>query len=228
MVAAFLMGFLGSAHCLGMCGPIAMLVEGNGQGIGKIKKRLLYNSGRIVTYATLGMISGSFGRVIFLSGFQQYFSMVIGIIMIITVSGYSFSKWVSLSFFSRGIFKIKNSLSAALRGKGIFNELMAGMLNGLLPCGLVYMAVVYSLTGSSPFEGMLLMILFGLGTVPTLFMTSSLASLLKGRVNMNKIVPVFISLLGVLLIIRGLGLGIPYVSPDIDLHRVHDETIICE
>ncbi|MDH5602901.1 MAG: sulfite exporter TauE/SafE family protein [Cyclobacteriaceae bacterium] len=227
MVAAFLMGFLGSVHCLGMCGPLAMLIEGRGQG-GVIKKRLLYNGGRIVTYATMGFISGTFGKVIFLSGFQQYFSIAIGVIMIITVTGLGFSKWISLSFFSRGIMSVKNRLSAVLRGKGIFNEFLAGILNGLLPCGLVYMAVVYSLSGSSPLEGLLLMILFGLGTVPTLFMTSTLSQFLKGRANMNIIVPVFISLVGLLLIVRGLGLGIPYLSPDIDMHMMHGEPIICE
>ena len=226
MVAAFIMGFIGSLHCLGMCGPIVLLIEGRGDA-NPVMKRILYNTGRIVTYMAMGAISGSIGKVVFMSGFQQHFSVILGAIILLMAGGVVFSG-EKLNVFSKGILIVKNRLTVALRGKGVINNFLVGILNGFLPCGLVYMAVVYSLSGNTPLEGVFYMMMFGLGTVPALVMTTIVMRYLKGILRVKAIIPLFIAMVGVLLIVRGMGLGIPYLSPDIDMHEGHGDHVLCE
>jgi len=220
LVSAFLMGMLGSLHCLGMCGPIALVVEGKGAR-STVSRRLLYNGGRVITYTVLGSIGGAIGTVVFISGLQQGMSVVIGVVMVVTVSGLGLTKTGSFGALAGIIFKVKNSLGSVLKKRGPWSALVAGILNGFLPCGLVYMAVAVSLTSHSIFQGALYMAVFGAGTVPALFMTSAIMNWVGQRVALRRVVPVFIALVGILLIVRGLGLGIPYLSPSPDMEHHH-------
>ncbi len=90
-----------------------------------------------------------------------------------------------------------------------------GMLNGLLPCGLVYMAIAGAIGTGGVAEGSLYMILFGLGTIPMLLSISLAGNIMSiaVRKRINKLIPVLVVIVGVLFILRGLSLGIPYLSP---------------
>ena len=113
------------------------------------------------------------------------------------------------------ISKVKSSLGKALKKKSADTFLTIGFLNGFLPCGLVYMAVFGAVATGSLLEGSLYMVLFGLGTIPLMTTAIYLGKFLNTAVKqrIQKAIPVFVVIIGVLFILRGLGLGIPYLSP---------------
>ena len=215
---AFILGFLGSFHCVGMCGPIALMlpVDRNNQWR-KAFQIVLYHLGRITTYCLIGLIFGLIGESFALFGIQQQLSIVIGLIML---SSLLFSESVlgklnvSKPLF-RWVGKLKSELGSSLKKKELDTFFYLGFLNGLLPCGLVYMAVFGSLAISGILESSLYMAFFGLGTIPlmsvVIYAKEKLSSILK--FNPKKLIPVAIAIIGLLFILRGLGLGIPYVSP---------------
>lgn len=216
--SAIILGLLGSFHCVGMCGPIAfMLPVDQNNSIKKVSQISTYHLGRLLAYAIIGLVFGLVGKSLYLFGFQQQLSIVIGIIMIVVIlmpsrifNKYNFSKPIY-----KLIGKVKSSLGKALKRKTADTFLTIGFLNGFLPCGLVYMAVFASLAMQSTSMGALYMILFGLGTIPlmttAIYLGKFLNSTIKQRIQ--KAIPVFVVIIGLLFIIRGLGLGIPYLSP---------------
>jgi len=209
---------MGSLHCVGMCGPIAfMLPVDNTNGIKKAGQLSLYHIGRLLAYGCIGVVFGLLGKGLYIFGMQQKLSISIGILMIVVVlipyktfARYNFSKPVF-----RIISKIKNGLGKELKKKTADTFLTIGILNGFLPCGLVYMALFGAVAMGNALEGAIYMILFGLGTIPLLTAVIYFGAILKGslRNQIRKMVPVFVILIGTLFILRGLGLGIPYVSP---------------
>ncbi|MFI5221986.1 MAG: sulfite exporter TauE/SafE family protein [Bacteroidia bacterium] len=213
ILTAFLTGLFGSFHCAGMCGPIALALPSTGNAVHeKIFSRLIYNVGRIFTYAFFGALFGALGTGLKLAGLQQSISIGAGIIIIISVlpSG-KFSSGFSLKFFSNNIF------GKLFQNKNLISMFAIGLLNGLLPCGFVYIALVGSLATQDIFQGSLFMFFFGLGTLPMMFSVSLIGQFLsiKIRSRINKFVPVFAVFIGCLFIIRGMNLGIPYLSPKI-------------
>lgn len=216
--SALIFGILGSFHCVGMCGPIAfMLPVDRSNSIKKISQITTYHLGRLLAYAIIGLGFGLIGKSLYIFGIQQQLSIGIGLLMIFVVliptqtfNNYNFSKPLY-----RLISKVKSSLGKALKKKTADTFLTIGFLNGFLPCGLVYMAVFASLAMSSALESSLYMILFGLGTIPlmttAIYFGKFLNATVKGRIQ--KAIPVAIVIIGLLFIIRGLGLGIPYLSP---------------
>lgn len=216
--SAIIFGLLGSFHCIGMCGPIAfMLPVDRSNSLKKITQISTYHLGRLLAYAILGLVFGLVGKSLYLFGMQQQLSIAIGIVMIViilipakTFNQYNFSKPIY-----KLIGKIKSGLGQALKRKSADTFLTIGFLNGFLPCGLVYMAVFASITMQSATNGSLYMVLFGLGTIPlmtaAIYIGKFLNSSLKQRIQ--KAIPVFVVIIGLLFIIRGLGLGIPYLSP---------------
>ncbi|MGA1226158.1 MAG: sulfite exporter TauE/SafE family protein [Tamlana sp.] len=216
--SAFVLGLLGSFHCVGMCGPIAfMLPLDRTNTFKKITQITIYHVGRLLAYAIIGLVFGLLGKSFYLFGFQQQLSIAIGILMILVVvipqqtfNKYNFSKPIY-----KMISKVKSGLGQALKKKTTDTFLTIGFLNGFLPCGLVYMAVFAAIASYNALNGSLYMVIFGLGTIPLMTTTIYFSNFLKGsaRQKIQKVIPVFVILIGTLFILRGLGLGIPYISP---------------
>lgn len=218
LYSALIFGLLGSFHCVGMCGPIAFLLPVDRKNPTKRVFQLLsYHLGRILMYALLGLVFGIVGKSLNLFGLQQQLSVGIGVLMIVfilaptkLVSRYNFSKPIY-----KAVGKVKNAMGAELKKKNPGTFFTIGYLNGLLPCGLVYMAIFGALATGGAWEGSLYMAVFGLGTVPLMTTAIYLGNFLTGKVKQRvlKVIPVFVVIVGVLFIVRGLGLGIPYISP---------------
>jgi len=218
LLSALIFGLLGSFHCIGMCGPIAFLlpVDRNNMYI-KVGQIFLYHFGRILAYSIIGLLFGLVGRSLSLFGLQQQLSIGIGllIIVVVLIPSNTFNKYNFSKPIYKLISKIKNGLGEALKKKSPDTFLTIGFLNGFLPCGLVYMALFGALASGSAIDGSLYMVVFGLGTIPLMTMAVYLGNFLSGKVrqHIRKSIPIFVVLMGCLLVLRGLGLGIPYVSP---------------
>ncbi len=229
LLSAFLLGLLGSLHCVGMCGPIAfMLPLGSSKGLKKIQYISTYHLGRLFTYTLIGVLFGSLGKSVALFGWQQYLSIATGVLMILAVLIPRFTHWMGGGkFFTKIIGKIKNALGSNLQKKSTDTFLTIGFLNGFLPCGLVYMAVMGSLANADIWAGAAYMIFFGLGTIPLLTAAIFISGILKKQVvqKLRKLIPLFVILIGILFILRGLGLGIKYISPT-QTPMKHGETSI--
>ncbi len=218
LASAFILGLLGSFHCIGMCGPIAfMLPVDRSNSVKKISQIAIYHFGRLLAYSIIGLIFGLIGKSLYIFGYQQQLSIIIGVFMILivvipqkTFNKYNFSKPIY-----KLISKVKSALGSALKKKTMDTFLTIGFLNGFLPCGLVYMALFAAMAGGNAANGSLYMAVFGLGTIPLMTTAIYFSHFLKGtaRQRIQKIIPVFVVLIGALFILRGLGLGIPYLSP---------------
>lgn len=167
--SAFIFGLISSLHCIGMCGPIAMMlpVDRNNEAK-KVLQIITYHLGRVTAYSILGLFFGVLGRGLFLAGFQQKLSVVIGILMIIVVlvpekvfAQYNFSKPV-LQIIS----KVKTNLGAQFKNNSFKSLYTIGLLNGFLPCGLVYVALFGAIAMQNVTLGISYMALYGLGTIP--------------------------------------------------------------
>lgn len=216
--SAFILGLMGSLHCIGMCGPIAfMLPVDRSSNTKKLFQIGIYHVGRVLSYGILGVLFGFLGKGLYVFGLQQKLSILIGVLMILIIlipskslNQYNLSKPI-YSIIS----KIKSKLGQELKRKTTDTFLTIGFLNGFLPCGLVYMALFGAIAMGNPLQGGVYMILFGLGTIPLMTTAIYFGGLLKGtrRMKIQKLIPVFVVIIGLLFIIRGLGLGIPYFSP---------------
>ncbi|MDT7827449.1 sulfite exporter TauE/SafE family protein [Pricia sp. S334] len=216
--SAIILGLMGSLHCVGMCGPIAfMLPVDRSNNLKKFGQVFLYHFGRLMAYGIIGLVFGLLGKGLYVFGMQQNLSIAIGFLMILivlipykTLNRYNLSKPVY-----KIISKVKNRLGKELKKKTSDTFLTIGFLNGFLPCGLVYMALFGAIAMGGALQGSLYMMLFGLGTIPLMTAAIYFSSVLKGglRRNVQKLIPVFVVCIGLLFILRGLGLGIPYVSP---------------
>ena len=218
VLSALVLGLMGSFHCAGMCGPIAIALPLHGNTVSqKIFGGTLYNLGRTITYGIMGAIFGLLGQGIEMIGFQQKISVIMGAVMIISVlfpelfkNQYRMDKsWFSL------VGKLKKSIGEMFSIRSFSSLFFIGLLNGLLPCGLVYIAIAGAIGTGDVGQGTLYMILFGLGTIP-MMLTISLAGNMMGlalRNRINKLIPVLVVVVGLLFILRGLDLGIPYLSP---------------
>ncbi|MBU0559311.1 MAG: sulfite exporter TauE/SafE family protein [Bacteroidetes bacterium] len=214
----FLIGFLGSFHCIGMCGPIVLALPSKpNSALEIVAGRLLYNFGRIATYSFLGAILGLFGQRLVLIGLQQYASIALGVTIIVSVFAPEVLKTKIRSTKTYSLFNdlVKMAFSKLTKDGGASSLFIFGIVNGFLPCGFVYVALAGALTSGSVISGILFMALFGLGTTPVMFLTSILGNLitLNVRRKINKLIPVLAVLLAIIFILRGLNLGIPYLSP---------------
>lgn len=224
--AAFMLGLLGSLHCAGMCGPIALAlpVRTTNPWL-KFIKYLAYNSGRVFTYSLLGLIIGTIGKGVAMTGLQQAVSIISGIVILLTVFAvhHPLKSMASMGWMLQGTEKLKDILRKFLRLSSTGSLFLLGMVNGLLPCGMVYAAIMGAFAMSSPLSGSLFMALFGLGTFPMMLLVAYSGSLLnvKARITAQKIAPYFACIVAALLILRGLNLDIPYVSPAMTGGTVH-------
>lgn len=218
LISAFLLGFLGSFHCAGMCGPIAIaLPVGKSSWLNRLLGVLTYNTGRGLTYMFMGGIIGLLGMGISMAGFQQWASIIAGSVMILfVIVPMIFSRTKTNSgIFAKLTSFLQRKLSPLFKNASYGSLFTIGLLNGILPCGLVYVALAGALNMHGIVSSMLFMGAFAVGTMPimsALAITGSFLSI-KVRTLINKISPYIIILLGVLFIMRGLSLGIPYISP---------------
>jgi len=213
---ALLLGLAGSAHCAGMCGPLALaLPTGGRRGPALLPGRLLYNLGRLTTYGLLGVVWGSIGRSLALAGVQRWVSIALGAAILL---GLAVAKVRALSLTSLlPLTWLKSALGRRLHQPAPASQYVLGVLNGLLPCGLVYVAGVGAAATGGLVSGVAYMLVFGLGTVPMMLALSlaGQALPLRLRLRVQQFVPVALALVATLLIVRGLGLGVPYLSPDL-------------
>lgn len=228
-ISAFSIGLLSSFHCVGMCGAFAFsLPVQNFSSSKKFAAILLYNLGRVTTYSLLGVVFGIAGRQLFLGGFQQWFSIIAGIVIVVIALQLIFRKpLIHFPGFNKFNSFVQKLIAKFIKNASLRGIFLLGTANGLLPCGLVYLAIAGAL-GTGNIEGsVLFMLFFGLGTFPAMFALSYYGFFIKVSVRntIKKAMPWFIAAMGILLIVRGMGLGIAYLSPEISNTAQH--TVSC-
>jgi len=217
-MAAFAMGIIGSFHCVGMCGPLALsLPLKDDRVFSKFTGALLYNAGRIITYSAFGLVFGLVGKSFILFGFQQFLSIFLGILIIcyIVINKFFLSNFKSFKWPERIFAKIRLHVGSLFFLKNNSSLFAIGLLNGLLPCGLVYMAIAAAVSFGTVLNSVLFMAFFGAGTLPVMWSVAFFGNFLhvQWRQKIRSAYPVLAMLMACLLIVRGLGLGIAYVSP---------------
>ncbi len=227
-IAALTLGFLGSFHCIGMCGPIALALPlGRESKFKQVAGGVIYNAGRVFTYGIFGLIFGLLGKGFVIGGYQQVLSISLGVLILL---GLLLPSRLSSEFgLTKVIFpfvsKVKSLLSNLFKQKSppeksrvnFASLFLIGVLNGLLPCGLVYLGVAGAIATGDSVKGSLFMMMFGLGTLPAMLFVSLASNLIsvEWRSKVRRAVPVFVAMMACVLILRGMNLGIPYLSPEL-------------
>jgi uncharacterized protein len=213
---AFILGLVGSLHCAGMCGPLALALPGAATSSARFMLgRAAYNLGRIVTYCAMGVVFGLFGKTLLLAGVQRWVSISLGVVLIVGLfTSRKLALWKPVTLL---VNQLKSRMSGLLRQRSLVSVGALGLLNGLLPCGLVYVAAAGATATGHIVNGAIYMAAFGAGTLPMMLAIGLGGKLvpLSFRLKMRTAIPVSVFLLGTLLILRGMSLGIPYVSPDL-------------
>ena len=222
LISGFTLGAARSLHCVGMCGPLSLALPIH--HLSKIRKfisLLLYQFGRIVTYSTIGLIFGLAGRRIYISGYQQSFSIVMGLFVLSIALLYFIRKrTIHFSFLNQVYNAVQHLVAKLLKSaNNSIGFFLLGMANGLLPCGMVYIAIAATMSFSSITESVSFMAMFGAGTLPTMMLVGYAGQMINPvwRRYFRSLVPVFISIMGVILILRGMNLGIPFISPELPM-----------
>lgn len=205
--SAFLLGFFGSFHCLGMCAPIAFALQQNKPKQQWLSK-VLYNLGRIMTYMTLGAIVGTLGNVLAFAGWQKWLSMGTGFLMIVVgVLAVNLDTFLLKSASVRAWYTNLSQLTGKVlqRKNAAF---FIGLLNGLLPCGLVYFALFGAMASATVTDGLLYMLCFGLGTFPLMLGTAFAGQFIqvKWRNAFKKLYPILFICLGILVMYKATNL----------------------
>jgi sulfite exporter TauE/SafE len=213
---AFILGLAGSLHCAGMCGPLALaLPNGHASASRFVLGRTAYNLGRIATYCLLGLTFGFLGKTLALAGIQRWVSITLGLSLLV---GLFASRRLALSGpVSALVARLKSGMSILLRRRSLASLAVLGLFNGLLPCGLVYVACAGATATGAVQASVGYMAVFGVGTLPLMLAISLTGKLVPSslRLRLQKAVPVSVFLVALLLILRGLSLGVPYLSPDL-------------
>ena len=213
---AFILGLVGSVHCVGMCGPLALAVPfASCQESRQNLARVLYNVGRIVTYALIGAIVGALGQAFVLPGLQRWISVGGGLLIIALFA--SSRPSVLRTPLTQGVDRLKRLFASLLAKRSLRSVFALGLLNGLLPCGLVYVAAAAAAASAHPVDGFCQMAAFGFGTTPAMLLATFSGKVLpmQLRFRIQRLTPLLGILFGSLLILRGMDLGIPYLSPKV-------------
>jgi uncharacterized protein len=225
-LAALILGLLGSLHCVGMCGPIALALplrrDRAGAALGGV---MLYNTGRALTYAVMGAVTGLAGSAVQWFGGQQVLSIVAGALVLVILAAGFFGKRIKAPFLVKPLAAVRSSLGRLFSRRRADTMLFIGLLNGLLPCGLVYAGLAGAAATGSALQGAIFMFVFGLGTIPALAALSFAGNRISAsfREKLRRVVPYFVAVMALMLVLRGLGLGIPYLSPAI----TEGKTVCC-
>lgn len=211
---ALIIGFAGSMHCLGMCSPLVMAVSQMSPTA--VINRVLYNTGRIATYGLMGALVSGIGFALPLSRFQNLFSILLGITLL--VIGFGGAQKIHIPGITRRLQKLTNSLKNLfghfLKQKTKASLFILGALNGLLPCGLTFIALTYCLTLQGPLDGFNFMLLFGAGTLPVMLGFTGIIQHTINKFNwhIHKVTTTMLILSGILLIVRVLVIHIPHAT----------------
>ncbi len=221
LIVALSLGFLGSFHCVGMCGPIALALPlGKSSWGRKFSGVLLYNVGRALTYGVFGLLFGLLGKGFVIGGYQQWLSIGLGVLILVGLLLPSrLTSSVGLFRFAAHVVqRLKSSIGKLFTNGSMASLFTIGLLNGFLPCGLVYMGIAGAIATGDAFKGSMFMMAFGLGTLPAMLAVSVAAGSisLAWRNKIRKAVPVFVGAMALVLILRGMNLGIPYISPELN------------
>ncbi|MEM9665693.1 MAG: sulfite exporter TauE/SafE family protein [Bacteroidota bacterium] len=213
------LGFLGSLHCVGMCGPLALALPSEGSARWRfVGGRVVYNLGRVVTYAGLGVLFGLVGRIVSLGGYQQWLSLVLGVVLLVGAVLPWATQRVRLlgTMTTRALGKLVGTMRHLYQRQGGGGLFVVGLLNGLLPCGLVYAALATATTAGELVGSVTFMAAFGTGTIPAMLVLSLAGAALsvRRRARLQRLIPWGLGLLGLLLILRALSLGV-FLSPDL-------------
>ncbi|MEL6866025.1 MAG: sulfite exporter TauE/SafE family protein [Bacteroidota bacterium] len=211
---AFTLGLLGSLHCMGMCAPIAMALPYPASSKkAKLMGGLLYNSGRLMTYGLLGLLFGLIGKGLFIAGFQQGLCIAVGLFFLgLAFFSFNVESWlVQKPLFAQFYRHLSTKLGQLFKINTYRSLFMTGSLNGLLPCGLVYIALFGALERATPWEGMAFMIAFGLGTFPLMIAATWLGPQIRPylRISYRRMVPVICLLFGLFFLYRGVQFHLP-------------------
>jgi sulfite exporter TauE/SafE len=204
VITALIMGFAGSLHCVGMCSPLAIAVSNLSPGA--LMNRFIYNLGRIIMYGLLGAIVGVLGWTLPFNNFQNLFSIVLGVTLLL------FSVWqisnvrvpLLTPLLQRLTITLKKVFGIFLQRKSFASVFMLGFLNGILPCGLTFLALTYCLTLANPVTSLYYMLLFGVGTLPAMLgMTAGFQYIVKRfNISFKKVTTAMLLISGCLLIAR--------------------------
>jgi sulfite exporter TauE/SafE len=221
---AFMLGLAGSVHCVGMCGAIAVsLPYPTNNRWFAVQNAGLYNLGRISTYTFLGALLGVIGQGLHFIGIQQIFSIVLGVLLLLVVLFSINVEYhiIKMPFINRNYLFLKSKLGALLSKNNASNQKFStfsvGLLNGFLPCGLVYMALAGAISQPTAWQGAAYMTIFGAGTFPLMFATAFFGRFVTGkwRKYFNAYARFALFAFAILFILRGMNLGIPYISPQV-------------
>lgn len=220
LLTGLLLGLTSNLHCIGMCGPIAMAIPLNRtNNLTVLGGALQYNVGRIFTYSILGVIVGSFGLTINTIGILQWLSIAAGIGIIIFAWRKFFRGRLLDRFSLPGIQSfLSRRLGKIMKSKSPLKLLALGGLNGLLPCGMVFAGLLNAVLAGNPLNSALAMAAFGVGTLPSMLMVAFAANKIgqNTRAKVNKVVPYLLTVVGLLIVLRGMNLDIPYISPKVN------------
>jgi sulfite exporter TauE/SafE len=205
---ALVLGLAGSVHCAAMCGPLILLVAKARRGS---RDSFAYHGGRISTYAGIGMLFGALGHSLALAGWQRGLSIFAGAAML---AGLFLTSTVALKTpVVKLVTRLKSTFGHLLQQRSLTAQFGLGAINGLLPCGLVYVAAAGAAATGHPLAGAGYMVVFGLGTLPMLLGIVLAGERLPFAARLHRLLPISVVVVAVLLILRGLALGIPYLSP---------------
>lgn len=216
LITALLLGLMGSMHCAGMCGPLALSLPLRGTSIlQKCWGGILWSLGRIVTYGLMGALFGMIGAGFRMIGFQQIISVVMGVLMILSIILPSIFKKYTSGAAAHLLNPVRRGMQHLFREKNNKALFLIGIFNGLLPCGLIYLAIAGAIGTSALLPAIGYMVLFGIGTIPMLLGIAIMGNMVSRsfRMQIYKIIPYIVILVGIIFILRGLTLGIPFLSP---------------
>ena len=207
--SAFMLGLVGSLHCIGMCGPLTLLLPNQGHFSFKFfLGRLSYNFGRILTYSILGATAGFFGEKVSFFVSQRSISIGFGILILayVLLPLVYKNKIYNPNFIYRFSNLLKGAFAKLFKSKSFFAQLSFGLVNGLLPCGMVYVALAGAFLATNWSDAALTMMFFGLGTVPLMLPISLGMNQIRRFLGskFKTIISVTYVLLGVWLIYRGM------------------------
>lgn len=231
-LSAILLGFLGSMHCVGMCGPIVIAIPIKSQSkLQILLNGLTYNFGRVLTYSFIGLLFGLIGESLSIIVLQSHLSVTLGSLILLYLI---LPKSLKSSLKSNGkisfhLGQLKGKMSKQLSRTTFAGSLTLGVLNGFLPCGLVYAALAGAVATGAIFDSVIYMALFGIGTIPamaTLYYFKNQIDL-QIRRKINKLIPYGMALVAIIMIFRGLNLGIPMLSPDLNKHTNTEKAEAC-
>jgi len=216
LLAAFFLGLAGSLHCALMCGPLVLAITSARQrnhGVSGVLHISAYHTGRILVYCCLGAISGLIGAAVIFAGFQRWLSITAGALVLLGTASAIKAKWTGPS--EKWVLALKSRFGRLLGNRSFGATVVLGGLNGLLPCGLVYVACAAAAAAGGVTAGITTMLAFGVGTAPMLLSIGLAGKLVRfsNPLCLRKVILSCAAAAGILLIVRGLSLGIPYLSP---------------